>query len=525
MNQHPLIAQLLKTCEQHELLPSQGTLVAAVSGGVDSMVMLHALHLLQAEYSFRVHVATADHGLRGKAGQEDADYVEAIADEWGIPCSRATLDVPGLMESENLNLEAAARQARYTFLLKTAYSVGADRIAIAHNLNDQAETVLMNIIRGTGLHGLRGMLPLAPLSEEHLREDWQEYIRPGDEEIFPEDYTIIRPLFDIPRAMIRTYAEEQGIQPRYDVTNMDTLRARNAVRHDLIPVLSRLNPNIEATLCRLSQIIQGDVAVLEQHVEQMAAVLLEWTETTPAEDGEAGEAVYLDRHEFGKLLTGTQRGLLRKVIFDLSPGVRDVSFDTIERARDLILNGHTNAQLELPEDVLLQVGYDEVTIGYGGDPVYPHHLPHLTEDQILRIDPDAEKAAITAGHHELLTYWVVEGRSRDLRPTTPLECTLMVPEGAILALRTWREGDRFKPFGMGGHSQKLADTFTNLKVPVYFRQQVPLVTINDEIAWFVAPTASGPQSRIAETFAVQGDVPQAVLRLRWQTRPLLPLTE
>jgi tRNA(Ile)-lysidine synthetase-like protein len=122
---------------------------------------------------------------------------------------------------------------------------------------------------------------------------------------------------------------------------------------------------------------------------------------------------------------------------------------------------------------------------------------------------------VLAGKLRLVTYWVVEERSKDLRYDDPLVCTLAIPEGARLALRTRRPGDRFRPFGMGGKSQKLSDTFTNLKAPSYFRDRVPLLTVNDEIAWFVAPTAGGPQSRIADTFAVRAEE-QSVLHLRWQ---------
>ena len=120
-----------------------------------------------------------------------------------------------------------------------------------------------------------------------------------------------------------------------------------------------------------------------------------------------------------------------------------------------------------------------------------------------------------AGQLKLLSYWVIESRSKDLRFEDPLIATLAIPEGAQLVLRTRQTGDRFRPFGMNGKSQKLSDTFTNFKVPSYYRDHVPLLTINDEIAWFVAPTANGPQARIAEPFAVRSEE-QSVLRLRWQ---------
>ncbi len=504
-----LIQQFIATCEREALLPISRPLIVGVSGGPDSLVLLHILLQLQAEWQLQLHVATLDHGLRGAAGVADADFVEAVAHEGGVACTRGTVDVPAIAARQDMNLEEAARQARYTFFVDLAVEIGARRIAIAHNRDDQAETILMHLIRGTGLHGLQGMRYLSPLSEDHLLADWIE-----GRDIEPETFFLARPMLDITRAMIDVYVQRYQLTPREDVTNIDTTRLRNAIRHRVFPEIKTLNPNIYATLNRLATVVQGDVEVIESRIETVAAWLLEWSETEPDEDGEAGEMVFMGREDFAKQPTGIQRGLLRKVLFDLTPGLRHVSFETIERARELILRGQTGTQIELPEDVVLQIGYDDVTLGYGGDPVYPPTLPALEPDQVAKIDPDGE-GKFRAGNLQLMTYWVTEGRSKDLSSLGPLTCTLAIPEGARLALRTWQVGDRFRPFGMRGKSQKLSDTFTNMKVPAFYRDRVPLLTIDDEIAWFVAPTASGPRGRIADTFAVRGE-DQSVLRLRWQ---------
>lgn len=503
-----VVQQMIETCQHYHLIPPDTPIVAAVSGGVDSLVMLHAFKQL----GIAVHVATLDHQIRGEAGVADAAFVESLAHTWGLPCVRGAVDVPRLAADYGLNLEAAARQARYTFLLEVALRVGAQRIAIAHNHDDQAETVLMHIIRGAGLRGLQGMLYQTSLSEEHLLLDWPDML---GEDIDPSDYLLIRPLLDVPRKAIEAYAAEQGLAPRQDMTNTDTRYLRNQIRHQLLPMLKTMNPNIYETLNRLATVVQGEVAVVDSRIEQVAAWMLEWSETEPDENGEIGEMVFLDRQAFIDQPPGIQRGLLRKAIFELTPSARDINFDLIERARLLILQGQTGAQCEFPDAVYLRVGYDEVTVGYGGNPIYPFHLPCLHPGQTLQIDPHQEGQVVSAGNLALVVYWVVEGRSKDLRPATPLECTLAVPEGATIGLRTWQDGDRFKPFGMRGKSQKLSDTFINLKIPAFYRDQVPLLTINDEIAWFVAPSANGPQARIADTFAVRDDE-TAILRLRWQ---------
>ncbi|MCB9436460.1 MAG: tRNA lysidine(34) synthetase TilS [Anaerolineales bacterium] len=503
-----VVQQLIETCRQYQLIEPNTPLVVAVSGGIDSLVMLHALKQLEIP----LHVVTLDHGIRGEDGVADALFVENLAQSWGLPCVRGAVDVPTLAADYGLNIEATARQARYTFLLEVALRIGSQRIAIAHNHDDQAETVLMHIIRGAGLRGLQGMLYQTFLSEDHLLLDWPDML---GEDVDPSDYSLIRPLLDVPRSAIEAYAAEHGLSPRQDATNADVRYLRNQIRHQLLPMLKTMNPNIHDTLNRLATVVQGEVAVVDSRVEQVAAWMLEWSETEPDDEGEIGEVVFLDRQAFMEQPLGIQRGLLRKAMFELAPAARDLSFDLVERARLLILQGQTGSQIELPDAVYLRVGYDEVTIGYGGNPVYPYHLPCLRAGQLLRIDPHQEGQVIKAGNLALVSYWVVEGRSRDLRPATPLECTLAIPEGAMIGLRTWQDGDRFKPFGMRGKSQKLSDTFINLKIPAFYRDQVPLLTINDEIAWFVAPTANGPQARIADTFAVRDDT-AAILRFRWQ---------
>ncbi len=512
-----LLDEIRQSCQRHDLIPPKSLILVGVSGGVDSVVLLHALLSLREELQIDVSVATFNHGLRGDAGTSDVRFVEDMARQWGVEVVSGAADVLAIKDEAGLNLEEAARQARYTFLMQTAVQVGADRIAIAHNQDDQAETVLMHIIRGTGMRGLRGMLPITPLSEYHLLDDWAVTADDGGnfDDVDPAEVVLIRPLLDVSRAEIRTYADAHGLNFRQDATNADTTRFRNALRHEVIPTLEKFNPNVRQVMTRLAAVMRDDVDVIERSVESTAAWLLDWSETepTPETDGKPGELVFIDRMSFQEQPIAVQRGVIRKVLFDLSPGLRDVSFEQTEYARELILKGKTGMHIDLPIAVRLAVGYDEVTIGYGGRPLYPPHLPYLAPGTQVPVDP--EGPTIVAGHLKLISYWVIESRSKDLRFDDPLIATLAIPEGARLVLRTRLTGDRFRPFGMHGKSQKLSDTFTNFKVPSYYRDHVPLLTINDEIAWFVAPTANGPQARIAEPFAVRSEE-QSVLRLRWQ---------
>lgn len=507
--------QVLHFCDLHQLLPDDDSpLVVGVSGGVDSLVLLHLLQSISRERRFQLHVATLDHQLRGTVGGADAAFVKDLATQWGLMVSVGKADIPAILSEYALNIEEAARLARYTFFMYVAAAIGAERIAVGHQQDDQAETVLMHLIRGSGLHGLRGMRPLTPLGDEYILESPEKFIQglPDLEDTpDPLDFELIRPLLNSSRAAIHDYAEAHTLFPREDETNTDSKRLRNRIRHEIIPMLETMNPQLKGALGRLATVVQADVEVIESRLDSIAAWMFDWQETQSL-DGEINDVVYIDRQAFRGQPIGVQRGLIRKAVYELSTSMREFSFEQIEQARTLILSGDTSAVHLFPDDLVLVIGYDEVHIGYGENPRYPQYLPRLVTGQYVALDPEGQ--GYIAGGLRLQTYWVVARHSMEVRRNDPLECTLAIPEGAKLALRTWIHGDRFQPLGMQGKSQKLSDVFTNIKVPNYLREQVPLLTVNDEIAWFVAPTVSGPVGRIAHGFAVHEDS-TAILRLRW----------
>jgi tRNA(Ile)-lysidine synthase len=483
------------------------TLIVAVSGGVDSLVMLDCLVRLQGELGYRLHVATFDHGLRGEQSAADAADVKSLAEKLGLPVSLGRADVSHLAARSSSNLEAIARQARYTFLAQTALEQDAYYIAVGHHRDDQIETVLMHLLRGSGLTGLRGMAAAGRLSAGHLLED-------ADPDLFDfiDSLTLLRPLLDASRHAIGEYAAAQGLVPREDPSNADTHFLRNRLRHEVLPLLESINPNFQATLLRSIEVVQGDYEVVENAIAEITAELVDWGETVGGDD-HAGGIAYVERDEFMGLSVGLQRGLLRSIITDLLPNQADLPFERIEEARALIENGETGQQLHLPAGIILTIGYDDFTVHVGGELPFPPRIPHLESHKVIPLDPEGE--TIVGGNQRFYTYWVIEGRSQEIVRDDPLEATLAVPPEAELMLRTRREGDRFCPLGMGGKSQKLSDAFTNLKVPRSLRDRVPLLVVDGEIAWFVAPTAYGLQGRVAEPFAVKPDS-EHILRVRWE---------
>jgi tRNA(Ile)-lysidine synthase len=196
--------------------------------------------------------------------------------------------------------------------------------------------------------------------------------------------------------------------------------------------------------------------------------------------------------------------------------MRDIPFAQIESACAFIKEGQAGQQRHLPGENTLTLGYDDFTVHYGGALPFPRHIPCLQPGQVVPLGTEADK--IINDRMRFYSYWVIEGRSRELHRDDPLEATLAVDADAELSLRTPRPGDRFCPLGLEGHSQKVSDAFTNLKVPRMLRARVALLTVNEEIAWFVAPTAQGLQGRVAHHFAVSPQS-ESVLRVRWEMLP------
>jgi tRNA(Ile)-lysidine synthetase-like protein len=485
-----LLARVEQTIAHHALMEPGETVVVGVSGGADSLVLLHILHHLGR---WRLHVATLDHGMRGAAGAADADFVRATAAAWGLPATVGRADVPALMRAGALNAEEGARRVRYVFLRRIAQHVGAARIAVGHHQDDQGETVLMHLIRGSGLDGLRGMLPAAPL--EAFDQDVPLTCDPplmgaaAAPKVWP---LVVRPLLDVSRAEIDAYAAEHDLRPRHDATNDDPTYLRNRLRHEIIPLLTELNPNIGAALARTADILREDAALVHRVGESALRRL---------ERGDQADAVSLDRAAWARLSAAEQRYVVRAAAARLRPGQRDIGFEHVENALTVAGSGKIGAVAMLPGGLVLRVDYETLVMS-AADALPAVDAPALAGGSERREFSPGERIVWVCGE------WVFEARPLDageevsVLHADPLAAALVVPERAQLALRTRQPGDRFAPRGLGGRSQKLSDTLVNMRVPFAWRDRVPLLVIDGRVAWFVAPTAGGVRGRVAESFSL-----------------------
>jgi tRNA(Ile)-lysidine synthase len=465
-----VIDQVRRTIERHQFVRSGETVVVGVSGGPDSLCLLHVLCRLKGEYDLHLHLAHLHHGLRGAEADADADAVRALAADWGLPCTVEQADVPALAREQRLAVEEAARRVRYAFLGEVAYRVGARALAVGHNADDQAETILMHWLRGAGLAGLRGMLPCTSLSDYRLLED-HDTPSPGPH------LRLIRPLLEVTRAEIEAYCEFHGLAPRFDRSNLDTTFFRNWLRHEVLPLLARHNPNIREVIRRSGRIIADDYALLRSLLDEA------WPRVVVDEtDG----GIVFDLAGWRALPTSLQRSTLREAIQRLRRSLRNINFLHVESALVVARDGSTGDQATLPRRLMLTVGYERFTVAQAGAeeplpdwPLLPAGgapLPVRTSgvtslpgtDWVLRVDR-VSKADLPPDWQANADPWraFLDARAA----------------GEALWLRTRRPGDRFQPQGMGGRSVKLADFMTNRKVPRPIRDRLPLLEGTEGIAW------------------------------------------
>ena len=430
-------------------------LLVAVSGGPDSLALLHALHSLTPDLGLRLHGAHLDHRLRGAASDADARFVAAEFRRLGLAntCERA--DVAAYRRERKLSLEEAARDVRYAFLARVAERQGADAVALGHTADDQAETVLMRLLRGTGLTGLRGMSALS-----------RRAYAGGS-------VALVRPLLGVTRSEVVAYCRELGLEPREDASNVSTDMLRNRVRLELIPYLETYNPSVRRALLRLARTSARDLAYVE---EQVDAAL-------PAVALQTADGVALDRGAFTRLHPAIQAHTLRRAFAMCRGGNRDLEQYHVEAMARLI-QGRAGTSLNLPGGVRFLVEYERALLSLGPPDACP--LPPLAGCHGLTIPGESLAGpwrvsatfAEEIGPHET-------AQPHRLADGPPFAARLDATHvGTSAWLRARVPGERFQPLGMS-HTKKIQDFMVDEKIPREWRDRVPLLVTSRGVAWVV----------------------------------------
>jgi tRNA(Ile)-lysidine synthase len=306
-----LLAQVKRTIHQYRLLEKADRLLVAVSGGPDSVALLHILRLLQEELKISLSVAHLDHMLRSNSHQ-DKEFVEKLCSRLGLGLTAGCVNLRQLAKKGSL--EEAARNVRLDFLFRTAKQVRANKIALGHTLDDQAETVLMRLIRGSGLSGLCGILP-----KREFR-----------------GYQLIRPLIECKRSDVEAFLKQKGIRALKDPTNQEDLFLRNRIRHYLLPLLeNKYNPKIKEVLSGTAQSLSLDYDYLHQ-VAQRIKNRLRPSLNTP---------------QLLKMHPAIRRLILRLRIVDLQGNTRRINLQHIREIEDLLLNRPLHSVVDLPKGI------------------------------------------------------------------------------------------------------------------------------------------------------------------------------
>jgi tRNA(Ile)-lysidine synthase len=323
-----------------DLIPRQACVACAVSGGADSMALLHGLHEVNQRQGrdWQLHVAHLNHGLRAEA-EADAHFVDQAAKNLGILCTIKTIDVAALARQNRQTVEEAGRLLRYEFFEEVATAIGAKIVALGHHADDQAETVLHRIARGTGIHGLAGMPP-------------RRAIRAGSE------IEIVRPLLGMRRSELRAYLAEQQIPYRHDPTNDDADAAtRNQIRNRLIPLLRELvNPEIETALIRLAA-----------HAERTSDAVRTFAEEAlnRLQIRREARSITLSAQALAVLPRAVQTEVLMLALLRLDAPLQAIDFERIDAAADIAGSQSRNRRVELPGGVTVEHCAGELNISRG----------------------------------------------------------------------------------------------------------------------------------------------------------------
>jgi tRNA(Ile)-lysidine synthase len=435
------------------LLRPETLLIVAVSGGPDSLCLLHALAALARSGGPQLHVAHLDHGFRGEQSAAEARTVARTAAAWGIPATVAYADVPALARAAGEGSQAAARRARYAFLAEAARAQAAHAVAVAHIADDQAETVLLHALRGAGPAGLRGMRPVV------VWEEWATQEAGGRRQEAGARPLLIRPLLDTTRAEVLAHCAGHDLAPADDPSNRAERYARSRVRHRLLPALAAHNPQVVAALGRTAQICADDYAFIQSALDAA------W----PALAAERPGALELSLAAWADLHPALRRYALRRAAARL--GTADLSFAQVEAARATIDTGSPR-RMPLARGLLLEFGYNSALIRSVSAPP-PDVAPQLAAESVPVAAP---------GRTPLGGGWVCLVRREPPPEPSPWWVAIPTELAAALALRRRRPGDRFRPAG-GRGGRRLQDLLVDRKVPQRLRDAWPILVADDVILW------------------------------------------
>lgn len=457
-----ILSRVLGTIRRYSMIEPCDHIGVAVSGGIDSVVLLDILASQRQEFPIALTVLHLNHGIRGKEAARDQRFVQELSERYSLPYLGQEVDVPAYRKEHSLSLQQAARELRYRFFAQAMDTHNLDKVAIGQTADDQAETVLMRLIRGGGARGLKGIPP--------VREGY------------------IRPLLEVWREELLQYVRHQGLPFVQDSSNLKKDYLRNRIRQELLPALSEYNPSIKERLLHLAQVLAEDESYLEGLAQEIAKGICM-----------ADHGVSISIPSLLSLPAALQARVLQHAFASLSSeGI--LEYPHITSVMALIGEGGGCKQVTLPGGYWAKRSYDTLVLGKqeetpaGMAGEIELTIPGRTRLEKLgmeleaalaeeRLDPQADADTAFLDYHRL---------------TLPLHC------------RTFQPGDCFIPLGMES-PKKLKNLFIDLKIPRAERVKIPLVISGDAICWVAG-------WRIDERFKIRKET-RKILKLTMIKRP------
>jgi len=396
------------------------------------MALLHILNRLKYELCIEIFVVHVNHGLRGEDADADAVYVEDVCIEWGIPFFLKEACVSELARQWHLSEEEAGRRVRFNFFDEVLREIDGDKIALAHHMDDQVETILHNIMRGTGMEGLKGI--------KLVRDD-----------------KIIRPLLEVDRQSIEDYLAKENIPYRHDHTNDCTVYTRNKIRHELIPYIeANFNPNFRESIVRMAKILGDEDEFLSEYVDRLGEQNIDIRE----------DKVIIPTDFFASCHMAVKRRVVRLCIEYLCGSMVNIGQKHIDSVLNVYKLG-TGTSIDLPLGLIAYRDYDSIL------------LIKEAEKREVKFKLELKVPGVTVIEDigmKIQTRYVGNFDFRD-------PYRVYIDEGSIskaLCVRNRLDGDRFTPLGMKG-SKKLKDFFIDEKIPKYIRNDIPLIVDGNNI--------------------------------------------
>ena len=489
-----MIDKVLSFVKKYHMIEQGEHILAGVSGGADSVCLLLVLETLRNQYDCKITVVHVEHGIRGISSMADAAFVKALCEEKNIPCRIFHCDAVAYADERGMSLEEGARELRYDFFRQTGLEVGADKIAVAHNQNDSAETLLFHLARGTGLRGMCGIAP--------IRDN------------------IIRPLLCVDRKSIEAFLEEQGQDYCTDITNFETEYSRNKIRHQVLPVLENVNSRAVAHMYRSTEYVWEAVSLLDELVQQAESSCVEMRKTeremVVAESQAAGIETTTSHYYFIRDSIMCQRPLIQKMLILKLMGAcagseKDISDVHVTQILKLF-DGQVGKYVMLPYQMEARRNYDGVTIrkvekagGKGTAEQNKVQEMPVTQKMSVTLDTSTKWQVKPDTTMELSEYgWLISTRIIDKRVKKQ-----EIPKKAYtkwfdydkikgtLLLRKRCQGDYIIIDSKGG-KQSLKKYFINEKVLAAERDRVLLLADEAHVLWIVG-------HRISEEYKVTED--------------------